>query len=189
MASVRLVEAEPAPLLARPYYRQGDPGPIVAALANVPELLEVCAPFLGVLFGRSAVPARAKELVVLRTSARMGCRFCVDAHSVVALDTGLSHAEVRALRTSGGPELAATFADPAERALLAWVDALARPGAPPAPVRRHLGAQFADHEVVELTLLAGAAMMLNRFATGLELPTPAETRDPLDAAGLTVGPP
>ncbi|MEO6120537.1 MAG: hypothetical protein ABIW46_09855, partial [Acidimicrobiales bacterium] len=61
-AGIDLVGAEQAPLLARPYYLGGDPGPIVAALAHVPELLEVALPFIGVALGPSAMEARAKEL-------------------------------------------------------------------------------------------------------------------------------
>jgi hypothetical protein len=38
---VRLIEADQAPLLARRHYAGGDPGPLVGALAHVPELLEI----------------------------------------------------------------------------------------------------------------------------------------------------
>ncbi len=107
MTGVRLVEAAQAPLLARRYYVGGDPGPITAALANVPELLEVAMPFLATVLGATAVDARTKELVILRTSAVLGCRYCVQTHTTAARDTGLSRAEVAALRgeapvTAGG---------------------------------------------------------------------------------------
>ena len=183
MANVRLVDADQAPLLARPYYERGDPGPIVAALAQVPEVLEACLPFLGVVYGRSAVPARRKELVVLRTSALLRCRYCVEAHTVVALDAGVSPAEVRALL--GLEPTEAVFADPAELTLLAWVDAVAGGVGPVDPsLRAGLAGHFDDYEVVELTLLAGATLMLNRFCTALELPTSPETLRRLAAAGV-----
>ena len=98
MTGVRLIEAEQAPLLARHFYASGNPGPIVAALAHVPELLEVTMPFLDAALGPSAVDARTKELVILRTSAVMGCRYCIQTHTVVARKTGLSVDEVAALR-------------------------------------------------------------------------------------------
>src|SRR5262249_4434390 len=131
-----------------------------------------------VLFGPSSIPARTKELVIVRTSARLGCRFCVQTHSVVALDAGLSVEEVRALR--GEAPMDETFVSPADRTLVAWVDAVAGVGggddvvSNPAP----------DHEIVELTVLVGATMMLNRFCTVLELPASAETIDRLAAEGL-----
>ncbi|MGI8693977.1 MAG: hypothetical protein ACR2JK_13945 [Geodermatophilaceae bacterium] len=53
-----------------------------------------------------------------------------------------------------------------------WVDAMAGQTGPvgdgPAQGLREY---FADHEIVELTLLIGATMMLNRFCTALALPT------------------
>ena len=99
---VGLVEADQAPLLARPYFADGDPGPIIAALAQVPEMLEATVPFLGRVLGPSCLPARIKEIVILRTSARASCRYCIEAHTVVARDVGLSVAEVRALRAELG---------------------------------------------------------------------------------------
>ena len=183
MTAVRLLPAGHAPLLARPYYADGDPGPIVAALAHVPELLEVAMPFLGAVLGPSAVPWRTKELVILRTSALASCRFCVQSHTVVALDAGLGHDEVRALRGEGAVE--AAFADPAERALVAWVDAMALGSGPVDPgARATLLGYFGDADVVELTLLVGATLMLNRFCTALDLPASPEVRARLGAEGL-----
>lgn len=169
MSAVSLLGPDQAPLLARPYYEGGDPGPIVAAFAQVPELLEVALPFIATALGPSAMSWRRKELVIVRVSALMRCQYCVRAHTTVALDAGLSRAEILALRGSAGLEV---FTDAAERALLGWVDAVAHGPGPVDPAARNaLRPHFADHEIVELTLLVGATLMLNRFATALELPT------------------
>jgi AhpD family alkylhydroperoxidase len=142
----------------------------VAALAQVPELLEVTMPFLDAALGPSAVDARTKELVILRTSAVMGCRYCVQTHTVVARDTGLSINEVAALRGQQPPE--EVFTDPSELALLKWVDVVAAgPGPVSEEARGALRARFGDPEIVELTLLVGATLLLNRFCTSLDLPT------------------
>ncbi len=182
-AGIELVSTDGAPLLARAYFAAGDPGPIVAALAHVPEVLVVAVPFISVLLGPSSIEARRKELVVLRTSVEAGCQFCVNAHSVVALDAGLSRSEVVALRAA--TDLASTFGDRVERALLAWVDAVAGPGPIDPDARRRLRLLFPDHEVMELTLLIGATLMLNRFCTALDLPTGPEVVARLAAEGLT----
>lgn len=169
-AAIALVDANQAPLLARPFYRQGDPGPIVAALAHVPELLEVAMPFIATALGPTAIPWRTKEIVILRTSSQLNCRYCVQSHTVVALDAGLSRAEVNILRSSEPPER--VFVDAAERALIAWIDELARgKGVVAESHRSELRTHYEDAEVVELTLVVGVTMMLNRFCTGLELPT------------------
>lgn len=169
MSGVQLVPAAQAPLLARPYYARGDPGAIVATLAHVPEVLEVAMPFIGTVLGPSSLDARTKEIVILRTSARLGCRFCVQTHTVAARDAGLSQGEVRALR---GEAPAKAFRDPGELALLDWVDAVALgPGPVPAAAREALRSLVGDPALVELTLLVGATVMLNRFCTALDLPT------------------
>ena len=95
---VPLIGAVDAPLLVRDLYRSGDPGPIVGALAHVPELCEVALPFVGSALGPSGVSFRDKEIAILRTSANLACRYCVNAHTVVAVESGLSIDEVRALR-------------------------------------------------------------------------------------------
>ena len=179
---VSLITAAGAPLLARPYFDGGDPGPIVAALAQVPEMLEVAVPFLGVVLGQSAIDMRTKEVVILRTSARASCRYCVEAHTIVALDSGLSITEVRALRG----ELDTEEAFPAEedRAVIAWCDALVGTGSVDAACRDRLRQGHPDHVVVELTLLATTTLLLNRFCTALELPTSPEVLARLATSGM-----
>jgi AhpD family alkylhydroperoxidase len=170
MSAVRLLAADQAPLLARPFYGNGDPGPIVTALAHVPELLEVALPFVGAALGPSALSWRIKELVIVRVSALAGCRYCVQTHTAVALDAGLSREEILSLRLSR--DYRDVFTDPVERAVIAWSDAVAgRHGPVSEEARARLREHVADHEMVELTVVAGATLMLNRFATALELPT------------------
>jgi AhpD family alkylhydroperoxidase len=178
MSRVELVGADQAPLLARPYYPEGgQASPVVRALAQVPELLEVAMPFIGRVFGPTSLDLRTKEIVVLRVSANNGCRYCIDTHTVAAWDAGLTQAETSALRGA-----AAGFSAK-EEALVAFCDAYCNAPEPvPADVGRGLRTHFAEHEVVELSLLAGATAMLNRFCTALELPTTPGTRARLEAA-------
>jgi AhpD family alkylhydroperoxidase len=181
-SGIPLVGEDQAPLLARGYYASGDPGPIVAALAHVPEVLDAAMPFLAVILGPSSIALRRKELVILRTSARLGCRFCVNAHTVVAADAGLTHVELRALR--GEVPIDDVFVDRSERAILGWVDAVASSEPVPVAERDALAVEVPVHEVVELTMLIGATMMLNRFCTALDLPTASPTMDRLDEMDL-----
>jgi len=183
VTTVRLIEADQAPLLARPFYAGGDPGPIVAALAQVPELLAVAAPFIGAALGPSGIDWRTKEIVIVRTSALAGCRYCVAAHTVVALDAGLDRGEVTALR--GELPIAQVFTCPRELALLRWVDTVGAGAGPVEDVARDdVLAHWADHEVVELTTVIGVTLLLNRFATALALPTSNDTSDRLAREGL-----
>ena len=182
MTRVALLRAEDAPLLAQPLYADGDPGPIVASLATVPELLTATLPFVAAALGPSGVSTRRKEMAILRTSALLRCRYCVHAHTPVALDVGLSLDEVRALRCEAPLDC---FSDPAERALLAWIDAVVEGRGPIAePVAAAVLAHLSEHELVELTVTIGATMFLNRYCTALELPTAAETLRRLTEEGL-----
>lgn len=178
---VALIDSGSAPLLARPYFESGDPGPIVASLAQVPELLGPTLPFLGTVLGPSWIEPRDKEIVILRTSSVMACRYCTEAHSVVALDTGLCLAEVRALR--GELQVIDVFTNDGDRALIAWCDAVAH-GAESDIRTARAALVLDDARVVELTLLAATTVMLNRYATALALPTSPDVLDRLAKEGL-----
>jgi AhpD family alkylhydroperoxidase len=183
MSRLELMITETAPLVARPYFEGGDPGPIVAALANVPELLGPTLGFIGAALGDGAVSTRHKEFAILRTSALQGCQYCIHAHTGVALDVGLTDAEVRSLR--GEIPIETAFPLEAEQRLIRWIDAMAGSTGPVSaevwePVRK----SFADHLLVELSATIGATLFLNRFATGFELPTSKETMDRLESAGM-----
>lgn len=179
---VELLGASDAPLLARPFYAGGDPGPIVASLAHVPELLEPALPFIGATLGASSMSFRTKEIVILRTSVLLGCRYCVASHTPVALDSGLSHREVHALRNEAPIDEA--FTTTRDRVLIAWTDAVAGNGAVPDALTEEVRAAFEDHEIVELTLLVGCTLLLNRYATALRLPVGEATIQRLDAEGM-----
>ena len=145
----------------------------------MPELLEVTLAFVARVYGETSIDLRTKELAILRVSARSGCRYCVDTHTVAGWDAGLSVEETAGLRTepSGLSER--------EAALVAWCDALcAAPEPVPNAAAERLRGHFAEHEVVELTLVAGATLMLNRFCTALELPTSPATLARLEAEGV-----
>lgn len=185
MPRIELVDLEHAPLTTKPYFAGGDPGPIVAVLAQVPELLGPTLAFIGAALGPGAAGIRHKELAILRTSALQGCRYCIHAHTTVAIDAGLTPEEVQALR--GEIPLDVAFPDEAELALLRWIDAMAGATGPIAdaawlPARRW----WPDHLLVELATTIGATMFLNRFATGFELPTSPGVINRLETDGFAL---
>ncbi|MDQ2826125.1 MAG: carboxymuconolactone decarboxylase family protein [Actinomycetota bacterium] len=179
---VALLGAADAPLLAQPFFANGDPGPLVAVLAHVPEMAEVALPFIGTVLGPSAIDARTKEIVILRTSARASCRYCVESHTLVALDSGLSADEVHALR--GEADIDGAFPAEEDRSIIAWCDALATTGSIDPTCRDRLRRDRPDHVVVELTLLATTTLLLNRFCTALELPTSPDVLARLHLVGM-----
>lgn len=185
VTQVELLDPTTAPLLVEDLFAGGDPGPIAAAFAQVPELALVALPFIGASLGAGSTGARVKELAILRTSAVLACRYCVAAHTTVALDVGLTDAEVRGLR--GEVQWADEFDDPAELALLAWIDEVAGGrGAVSAAVTEAAKEHFEDYELVELTNTIGVTMLLNRFCSALELPVGDDTLARLASGGFEV---
>ena len=181
---VALMTPATAPLLTRGAFADGQPDPITAVLAQVPELFDVALPFIGATLGPSFVPVRAKEIVILRTSALLECEYCVGAHTVVATDAGLNHDEVRALRAE--LDWVAVFTDNAERALIGWIDAIALGrGRVDATIATAMTDHWEDPAVVEITVLIGTTMMLNRLCTGLGLPLGLETLERLSTDGFS----
>ena len=183
MSRVKLLDASTAPLTAQQYFAGGDPGPIVAALAIVPELLGPALGFVGPALGAGAIGIRAKEFAILRTSALQGCTYCIHAHTTASLDVGLTPDEVRALR--GELPLEEGFPSAKERALIGWIDALAGATGPvPDDVWTEARLHWGEHDLVEISITVGATMFLNRFATGLQLPTADHVLERLSAEGL-----
>ena len=171
MSVVSPITADQAPLLALPLFADGDPGPITATLAQVPELLESALAFIGAVLSPSSIDWRTKEIVILRTSSTMSCRYCIDSHTPVAVDAGLTDGQVRALRGEAGHAVVDEFLDPRERLLIGWTDAVAAGrGYPDDALTAEVQRRFADHEIVELTLLVGVTLLLNRYASALRLP-------------------
>ncbi len=183
-ARIALVEAEQAPLLVRHLFEGGDPGVIVQALACVPELADVAVPFIGVALGPGSVPARLKEIAILRTSAVLECRYCVNAHTLVATRMGLGSELVGALRETP-PGATPPSIDEETAALIAWIDAVAG-GRGPVDDDLHgaVADRLADHQIVELVVTIGATVLLNRLCTSLNLPSSPETLARLAAEGF-----
>jgi AhpD family alkylhydroperoxidase len=183
MTRVELLDASTAPIAVQPYFAAGDPGPIVAALAQVPELVGPTLGFVGAALGAGAASTRLKELAILRTSSLQGCRYCIHAHTSVALDVGLTLDEVRALR--GEIPLEVAF-EGAEQVLVRWIDAMGGTTGPIADgVWDAARAAWPEHVLVELSITIGATMFLNRFATGFELPSSDDVVARVASVGLS----
>ncbi len=124
------------------------------------------------------LPPRLIELVKMRASQINGCAFCLDMHSKDARRLG--ETEQRLLLLDAWRE--APIYTPAERAALAWTEALtlvAQTHAPDADYEA-LQAQFSDKEIVDLTILIGQINLWNRLSVGMRT-TPEVDRTPAAA--------
>jgi AhpD family alkylhydroperoxidase len=184
MSRAPILDESNAPAAAKPFYAKGNPGPIAGTLANVPDLMQVALPFIMRSLGPSTIGMRTKEIVILRASALQKCRYCTQTHSVIALDAGLTTDEVKALRGEG--DVRQTFGSAAALALIAWTDVVAvGPGNVEESTYGRLREHFSPAEIVELTMTIGTTLLLNRYATALDLPTTEAHLLRLSQAGLS----
>lgn len=160
---IPLIDRNNAPLLARPYLEVDQPNPLAAVMTHVPELLEVAMPFIGAVYGPTALPGRFKEIVVLRTSVLNQCRFCTRVHTTLAANAGLTPDEIAFLHGTGPSP---STLDECQLAAFPFADALCnRPSDAVSTVKPF----FRNDQIVELAMLAGMTIFLNRFCMAIGL--------------------
>jgi AhpD family alkylhydroperoxidase len=117
-------------------------------------------------FSRS-VPARLKELAMLRAAQLVGCEWCLDFGSKLARDSGVPEEDLRAL---SGWRQSDRF-DPLDRTVLEYAEAMTRT---PVEVPDELFTRVQDaldaRQIVELTLAIGLENLYSRtnWAFGIE---------------------
>ena len=177
---VRNLSPADAPLTVQSFFANGQPGPLTATMAHVPELLNATMPFISKALSPAALSFR-QELIILRTSVLQQCSYCVGTHSVVALKADLSDDEINALRC---PRLPTRRFLKVRNGAAQWVERLTQTAAVLTDENRKRASEhYEEHEIVDLLICVGATMMLNRYATALELPLAAAHIDVLASKG------
>lgn len=121
---------------------------------------------------RSGLPARLVDLMKMRASQINGCAFCLDMHSKDARKLG--ETEQRLYLLNAWRE--SPIYTPAERAALAWTEALtliAETHAPDADYEL-LQKHFSAKEIADLTILIGMINLWNRIAIGMRSQHPVD---------------
>ena len=137
------------------------PVEMIQAMALRPEILRAFAGFGGAVYPGGLLERRVQELVIITSSQRNECQFCVNAHVDIVdiediVDDPLRH-----------------IADPAtlpvrERLAVAYTKAvLADSNRLPDDLMAEVHAAFTDPELVELTFLIGYINLLNLFNNSL----------------------
>jgi 4-carboxymuconolactone decarboxylase len=176
--------------------RQRRGGRLIAldgVLLHSPEFADGWNSMLGAVRGASTLPADVRELAILRVASRNGADYEWAAHEPVARAAGLGDEQIAAIRV-GGPAAdggadgqaaggAAGGADgqaaggaaggavlgPAQRAALAYTDAMTMHVAVPdmvfGAVREHLD----ERQVLELTVTVATYNMVSRVLVALDV--------------------
>lgn len=112
----------------------------------------------------NSIDKALRALVELRVSQINGCAYCVDLHTKEARRAGVDQRDLDCLVV--WPEVA--FFTPAEKAALAWAEALTRvmTDAAPDAIYEQLDEHYSERQVVDLTLIISQMNAWNRLAIG-----------------------
>jgi len=151
---------------------------IFSTLAVHPKLMRSWLPFGGRLLQGSSLPARTREVVILRTAARCGSDYEWGQHVAIGLDAGLTEVEIVACsRPTGDHPWSA-----ADRAVLVAVDEVVGDHVISGSTWSQLvDSGLGDSQLIELTMLAGHYAML----AGMLRSVGVLTEGPMPAIGGT----
>ncbi|KMV15067.1 carboxymuconolactone decarboxylase [Mycolicibacterium conceptionense] len=140
-------------------------GNALATLVRHPVLAGTFLPFNTYLQKDSTLPERQRELVILRTAFHHDCEYEWGHHSAMALQVGLTEADIEATRSG-------TAADEFDQAVLDAVDELHTGSRISPQTWQRLGHRLDDRQRMDLMFTFGGystlAFALNTFGVQLE---------------------
>jgi alkylhydroperoxidase family enzyme len=141
---------------------------LLGTFARHPALIRAYHVFVSHLLYQSTLTARQRELVILRVAAKRGADYEWAQHVVLALEAGLSRAEITSVRgDDDAPGWPAS-----EAALLAGVDELVGDARISDGTWRTLAADLSEQQLMDLVFTVGAydllAMALRSFGIPLD---------------------
>ena len=141
---------------------------IFATFARHPALFSAWLPFGGFLLGRGVLPARERELLILRTGFNCGSSYEWGQHVRIAADIGVPREEV--LRVADGP--GAPGWSPADAALLRAADELHADSKISDATWVELANAYDERGLIEISMLVGhyhlVAFTLNSLEVELD---------------------
>ncbi|OZI44866.1 carboxymuconolactone decarboxylase [Bordetella genomosp. 5] len=159
---------ELAPLEARIQAARGRISPLYQVLLNSAPICEGWEAMLSAVRNRNSLPARLRELVILRVAVLNGAPYEFDAHVPHAETAGVAPATIAALRDHPAPGAVPGLA-PGEAEALAYTDAMTRAIEVPDAVFDPLRAHFSDQGLLDLTATVAAYNMVSRLLVALRV--------------------
>lgn len=135
-------------------------------MAHNPGFLLPYAATLGLVRGRTELDPAVRALAMQLVAVINGCSWCVDFGRAEAQKEGVPPAKLLAVAEYA----TAPIFSPAERAALAYADAVTQVGARvPDDLFGHLYCHYSDREIVELTVAVAMENCFNRINAPLEI--------------------
>jgi alkylhydroperoxidase family enzyme len=160
-------DGELADIMATALTHDGTPLNIFGTLGRHPKLLKRFNLLGGFLLNKGVVPARERELVILRVGANAQAEYEFGQHTLIGLDCGLTDDEIAAL--TRGPTSHDWSAD--DLALIALADDLHADDCVTDATWSALANRWDDDQLVELLVVAGFYRLVSGFlnSTGVQL--------------------
>lgn len=160
-------EGELAEILASALTHDGKPLNIFGVLGRHPKLLKRFNLLGGFLLNKGLLPAREREVVILRVGANARAQYEFGQHTIIGKQCGLTDAEIEALTQ---PPSAYDWST-GDLALIALADDLHADDCVSDATWMALGTRWSDEELVELLIVAGFYRMVSGFlnSAGVEL--------------------
>jgi 4-carboxymuconolactone decarboxylase len=145
-----------------------DPLLLFRVLAIHRDLADRMRPMASGLLNKGLLPARDREVLIERTTARAGAEYEWGVHAAFfGLSVGLDEATLGALATA--PADASIF-DPRTRLLVTAADELIDGGQLTEATWQHLAAVYEPAQLIELIILCGWYRTLSTVITSVQLP-------------------
>lgn len=171
MSSMRIAPVVPGsrPELAKIEKRilqeRGRVSTLYQVLLNSAPLADGWEALLTAIRNRASVPARLRELAILRIAVLNGADYEFEAHVPHAQQAGVPDAAISALKNG-------TISDalpPLDRLVLELTDSMTRDIEVPDPLFERVRARFDDAQLVELVATIAAYNMVSRFLVALRV--------------------
>lgn len=157
--SLDKIDGELAETMATALSTNGRPLNIFAVLAHHPKLLKRFNQMGGFLLNKGLIPAREREMVILRIGWNARSEYEFGQHTVIGLRCGLNELEITALTRS--PDEHPWIRD--DRALIALADDLSNEDCATDATWSMLRERWSDAQLVELLVLAGYYRLVSGF--------------------------
>jgi alkylhydroperoxidase family enzyme len=170
MARISYIEEKDHPELAAEIAKiKGGRGRLINVyklLLHSPTVCMAWFEHIGAIRWKTKLPPRLREIAIVRIASAVNYAYALQQHVPgIAVPDGVSLEECAALkdwRTS-------KCFNEAERAALAYIDAMIAAPEVPDPVFEAVRRHYSEREIVELTVLAGTYLMHNRVTTALRI--------------------
>lgn len=170
MARISYIEEKDHPELSAEIARiKGGRGTLLniyKLLLHSPKVCMTWFDYIGAIRWGTSLTPRLRELVTVRIAQAANYAYALQQHvPTIAVADGVSLEECEALKDWRGSK----FFSEAERAALAYVDAIRDGSGVPDDVFNAARKHYSEREVVELTVLTSVYIMHNRIFTALKV--------------------